>query len=45
MLWKASRRLKSCWFRAIVTHTNMERQPMNTSMVCMLLSPMVRKRK
>ncbi len=45
MLWNAKSRLKSCWFRAMVTQTNMETQPIKTSPVCMLLIPMLLKRK
>ena len=44
-LWKASRRLKSCWLSAIVTQTNIETQPMSTRPVCMAGRPMLRKRK
>ena len=37
--------MKSCWFSAMVTHTNMLRQPIKTTIVCTLESPIVRNRK
>lgn len=45
MLWKASRRLKSCWASAMVTQMNMLMQPKNTSMNWTVPRPMLWNRK